>query len=33
VLYQRILERLRNQSYDLSKLIHTAPSKPSGLGS
>jgi apolipoprotein D and lipocalin family protein len=32
-LYQRILERLRNQSYDLSKLIHTAPSKPSGLGS
>src|SRR4030042_2531382 len=24
-LYQRILERLRNQSYDLSKLIYTAP--------
>jgi len=32
-LYQRILERLRNQSYDLSKLIYTAPSTPSASGS
>ena len=32
-LYQRILEKLRNQSYDLSKLIQTAPSTPSGSGS
>jgi apolipoprotein D and lipocalin family protein len=32
-LYQRILERLRDQSYDLSKLIYTAPSKPSTSGS
>jgi len=31
-LYQRILERLRNQSYDLSKLIHTAPAHPPGSG-
>ena len=32
-LYQRILERLRTQSYNLSKLIYTAPSTPSASGS
>ena len=32
-LYQSILERLRNQSYDLSKLIYTAPSNPPSPGS
>ena len=32
-LYQRILERLRHQSYDLSKLIYTAPSNPPSPGS
>jgi apolipoprotein D and lipocalin family protein len=29
LLYQRILERLRHQSYDLSKLIYTAPTPSS----